>query len=267
LELDKPVPVRYVKWLGRILRLDFSDSLLDGRPVIDVILEKLPVTIYLNLVSIIVVMLVSITVGVYSALHRGDLFDRFFEVFFFVLYSLFVPWISLTLISVFGVNLNLLPIYGITSDYFEDYSLLMKFGDVVSHSLLPVLVLSYTQFAFYSRIVRGSTLEVLNQEYITTARAKGLSERVVLFKHALKNAMVPLVTLFGAMLPSMISGSVIVEKIFSIDGMGLLFFSSVMSRDFPMIMGLSTLSAVLTLIGLLLSDVLYAWVDPRIRLE
>ena len=135
------------------------------------------------------------------------------------------------------------------------------------HSVLPVIVMSYGGFAFHSRIIRGSVLDVLNQEYITTARAKGLPEKRVLKKHALRNALIPLVTIFGAILPSLIGGSVIIETIFNIDGMGRLFFFSMTSRDWFMIMGLTTISAILTLVGILLSDILYAVVDPRIRLD
>lgn len=264
---DKPLPVQYVRWLGKIIRLDFGDSLVSDRPVIEVIMEKLPVTIYLNVLSIIVIFLIAIPSGIQSAFHKDKFIDKSLGVFYFILYSLFVPWVAISLISFFSVKLDILPLYQITSDDYEYLSFFGKVWDVIIHSILPVIVMSYGALAFHSRIVRGSVLEVLNQEYITTARAKGLPEKVVMNKHALRNALIPLVTIFGAILPSLIGGSVIVETIFSIDGMGQLFFFSMTSRDWFMIMGLTTISAVLTLFGILVSDILYAVVDPRIRLE
>jgi peptide/nickel transport system permease protein len=265
--LDRPVYVQYWMWLGKVVRLDFGDSFVTGQPVIEVIMEKLPVTIYLNFVSIIVIFMIAIPSGILSAFHKDKFTDKFFGVFYFILYSLFAPWVAIFLLSVFSVQLNIFPLYQITSDYFHELSFFGKVADVAWHSVLPVIVMSYGGFAFHSRIIRGSVLDVLNQEYITTARAKGLPEKRVLKKHALRNALIPLVTIFGAILPSLIGGSVIIETIFNIDGMGRLFFFSMTSRDWFMIMGLTTISAILTLVGILLSDILYAVVDPRIRLD
>lgn len=265
--LDKPLPIQYGLWIGKFIKMDFGNSLLDGRPVMEVIKEKLPVTIYLNLVSILIIFLIAIPSGVKAAVEKDRFFDKASGLFFFILYSLFVPWVAIFLISIFSVKLDILPIYGITSDYHSSLSFFGKIWDVIKHSILPVIVLSYTGFAFLSRLTRGSVLETLNQEYIVTARAKGLPEKQVMKKHALRNALIPLVTVFGSILPGLIGGSVIIERIFNIDGMGNLFFLSVQARDRFMIMGLTSLTAIMTLIAIMISDILYAVVDPRIKYD
>lgn len=264
---DKPVPVQYGVWLSKFVRMDFGNSLMDGRPVVEVIGEKLPVTLYLNLISITIIFLIAVPVGVKSAVQRGKVFDKASAVILFVLYSLFVPVVAIGLISLFSVKLGILPLYGITSDYFDSLPFFAKVWDLIWHSFLPIIVMSYGGLAFLARMARGSVLETLNMEYVTTARAKGLPEKLVIRRHALRNALIPLVTLFGSILPGLIGGSVIIERIFNIDGMGNLFFLSVASRDLFMIMGLSSISAVMTLVAILLSDILYAAVDPRIQFE
>ncbi len=265
--LDKPVLQQYGIWLSRFARMDFGNSLVDGRPVMQVIAEKLPVTIYLNIASILVIFVVAFPSGIRAAVKKDKFYDKATGVSFFILYSLFVPWVAIMLIKLLSVKINLLPLYGITSDNYSDLSFFGKLGDVAVHSILPVAVMSYSSFAFYSRVTRGSVLEVLNMEFVTTARAKGLPERKVIYGHAVRNAMIPFVTLFGSLLPSLIGGSVIVERIFSIDGIGNLFFNAVSSRDLFMIMGLTSITAILTLVGILFSDIGYAIVDPRIKLD
>ncbi|OHD61185.1 MAG: hypothetical protein A2014_06720 [Spirochaetes bacterium GWF1_49_6] len=264
---DKPLIVQYGIWVGKMAVLDFGDSLMEKRPVMEIVAEKIPVTLYLNIMEIIVIFLISIPIGIRSAVKRDGLFDKSTGVLFFVLYSLFVPWVAIFLISIFSIKLNLLPLSGIVSEDFEYLPFFGKIWDVVRHSILPVTVMSYSGLAFLTRITRGSILEVLGQEYIITAKSKGLPRSMVMRKHAFSNALIPLITIFGAILPTLISGSVIVEEIFQIDGMGRLFFRAVTSRDWFVIMGLTTISAILTLIGLLLSDIMYAIVDPRIKYE
>jgi peptide/nickel transport system permease protein len=264
---DKPLIVQYGIWVGKMVMLDFGDSLMEKRPVIQIISEKMPVTLFLNIMEIIVIFLISIPVGIRSAVKRDGIFDKSTGVLFFILYSLFVPWVAIFLISIFSIRLNLLPLSGIVSEGFEYLPFFGQVWDVIRHSILPVTVMSYSGLAFLTRITRGSILEVLGQEYIITAKSKGLPRKIVMRKHAFSNALIPLITIFGAILPTLISGSVIVEEIFQIDGMGRLFFRAVTSRDWFVIMGLTTISAVLTLIGLLLSDILYAVVDPRIKYD
>lgn len=262
---DKPIVVQYGYWIWDIIRFDFRNSELYGIPVTQVIFQKLPVTIYLNMVSLIIIFLISIPIGLAAAVHHDTWLDRSIGVFLFMLYALFVPWVANILMSLFSVRLGWLPLMYMTSDNFSTMTFFQKIGDLLRHTLLPVTVMSYGSLAFYSRLTRGAVLEVLDQDYINTARAKGLTENIVVYKHALRNALIPFVTILGALLPSMIGGSVIIEKIFNLDGMGNLFFSSVLGRDYNVTMAILTFSAFLTLLGVLISDILYAVVDPRIR--
>ncbi len=262
---DRPLLERYGRWFLRVITFDFGTSLSDGRPVSKKILERLPITLYLNLVSFAVIFAVAIPSGMKSAVYRGGAFDRWSGVVFFILYSLFTPWVAVMLIIIFGVKLDLLPFHGITSIEFDEMNFFQKAWDLFSHTIMPVITLSYGGFAFLARLTRTSFIEVLNQDYIRTAFAKGLPMNLVVKKHAFRNALIPLITIFASILPAMFSGSVIVESIFSIPGMGSLFFNAIQTRDYPVIMGLSTISAILTLLGLLIADVMYAVVDPRIH--
>jgi peptide/nickel transport system permease protein len=267
--LDKPLPVQYLLWIKRVATLDFGTSYKDHRPVWDKILERLPVTIQINLISIFIVYLVAIPFGVFSATHPDSTSDRLLTLLFFFLYSLPSFWVAVLLIMLLGGGefLDIFPVYGINSIGAENLSFLPWLGDRLWHFVLPVFCLTYGGLAFLSRLTRASVLEVVREDYIRTARAKGLSERVVIFKHAFRNALLPLITLLASLLPSMIGGSVIIESIFSIPGMGLLAFEAVLGRDYPVIMAVATISAILTLIGLLFSDIMYAALDPRIKLE
>ncbi len=262
---DKPIIIQYGYWLKDMVRLDFRNSEVDGRPVTLLIAEKLPLTIYLNLVSLILVFLISIPIGLQAAKKHDTWIDRAIGVTLFMLYAMFTPWVAHILMTLFSVNWGILPLFGISSDNFEQLNLAGKIWDITRHTFLPVIVLSYGSLAFYSRLARASVLEVLDQDFINTARAKGLTEKVVISRHALRNALIPFVTILGALLPGMIGGSVIVERIFNLDGMGNLFFSSVLNRDYNVTMAILSFSALLTLVGVLISDILYAVVDPRIR--
>lgn len=267
--LDKPLPIQYALWVKRIFTLDFGSSFKDHRKVWDKIAERLPITIQLNLISILLVYLISIPCGVYSATHSGSTIDRILTLFFFFLYSLPSFWVAVLLIMLLGGGdfWDLFPVYGISSIGAENWPFLQWLADRAWHLILPVFCLTYGEWAYLSRLARADMLEVIREDYVRTARAKGLSERVVIFKHAFRNALLPIVTLFAFLLPAMFGGSVIIESIFSIPGMGQLGFEAVLSRDYPVIMAITTISAFLTLIGLLLSDILYALLDPRIKLE
>jgi peptide/nickel transport system permease protein len=267
--LDQPFHVQYGRWLKRIVTLDFGDSYKDHRPVMDRIAEALPVTLLLNLLSILIVYLISVPLGIYSALHPTSLFDRALTLGLFLLYSLPSFWVAMLLIIYLGGGdyLDFFPVVGLVSIGFEQLSWWGKLGNVVWHLVLPVIVLTYGGLAFLSRFSRAQLLEVIRQDYIRTARAKGVPERTVIFKHALRNALIPFITLVGTLLPAMIGGSVIVEQIFSIPGMGNLGFEAVLSRDYPMVMAIAAIEAFLTLVSLLISDFLYVMVDPRISFE
>lgn len=265
--LDKPLHIQYILWVKRIIVFDFGNSFSDGRPVINKIAERIFPTLILNIISLFFVIALSIPLGIYSAIKRNSLFDRFSTVVVFLLYSLPSFWIALLLIILFGVKLDWLPFYGMKSDNADSLSLFETIIDRIKHLILPVICITYGGFAGMSRYVRSGMLDVIRQDYIRTARAKGLSENIVIYKHAFRNSLIPLVTLLGFMLPGLIGGSVILEYIFAWPGMGRLFFEAVLSRDYPLIMGESVISAILVLLGNLLADLLYCAVDPRISFE
>jgi peptide/nickel transport system permease protein len=265
-DLDKPLYVQYGKWLGRLVRLDFGDSFSqDRRPVLDKILERLPITILINVLSIALILAVSIPIGILSAVRRRSLFDQATTIFVFLGFATPSFWLALLLMDFLGVRLGLFPIAGIRSLGYEYMNFGGQFLDMAHHLVLPVFVSAFGGLAGFSRYMRSNMLEVIRQDYILTARAKGLSERVVICKHALRNALLPVITILGLSVPGLIGGSVIFETIFAIPGMGKLFYDGVMMRDYPLIMGILVIGAVLTLVGNLLADAGYALADPRIR--
>jgi peptide/nickel transport system permease protein len=265
--LDKPFYVQYVVWMKNLATLDFGESFKDNQPVWGKIAERLPVTVKLNLWSVFVVYLIAIPLGMYSATHANSFGDYVTTLAAFVLFAVPLVWAA-TMAIVFicgGDFYYLFPPGGLESlDVSDNWSLWEKFKDRAWHLFLPVVLLSYDGFAGLSRYMRSSMLEVLRQDYVQVARAKGLEEKVVVFKHVLRNSLIPQVTILASILPGLIGGSIIIETIFSIPGLGQLGFESVLARDYPMVMALFTVSAVLTLIGILISDLLLAVVDPRI---
>jgi peptide/nickel transport system permease protein len=264
--LDKPLHVQYLIWLKKLIKLDFGNSFSpDNRKVIDKIAERIPVTIMINVLSLFLILIVAIPIGVLSATHQNSFFDKFTTVFVFAGFAVPTFWLALLLMILFGVQLGWLPISGIKSLGYEPSSLFMIILDRTKHLILPVLLSAFGGLAGFSRYVRSNMLEVIRQDYIKTARAKGLSERTVVYHHALRNALLPVITILGLSVPGLIGGSVIFETIFAIPGMGQLFYWSVMSRDYPVIMGILVIGAFLTLIGNLLADLSYSLADPRIR--
>jgi len=266
--LDKPLHVQYISWLGRLSRLDFGRSFApDGRPVIDKIKERIPVTLSINLVALLLEFGLAIPIGIIAATNRNSLIDKGITLFVFIGFAVPTFWLSLLMMYVFGVKLGILPISGLHSlggDKLTGFAWLL---DTAKHLVLPLGVATFGALAGLSRYTRATMLEVLGQDYITTARGKGLPERVVIYRHALRNALLPIITILGFSLPGLIGGSVIFETIFAIPGMGQLFYQGVMSRDYPLVMGILVIGALLTLIGNLLADLLYAVADPRIRHE
>ncbi len=267
--LDKPIPEQFAIWVKRVATFDFGDSYKDHRPVLKKIAETLPITLTLNLITILIIYLVSIPWGVVSAIKPTGWFDRVSALILFVLYSLPTFWVAMLLIIFVagGDYLNLFPIAGFISDGADSLSFFRKVGNIAWHLILPILCLTYGSFSFLARFSRATMLEVIHQDYIRTARAKGLSEWKVIFKHGLRNALIPQLTLLGTLLPALLGGSVIIEQIFAIPGMGRLGFEAVLNRDYPLIMAIATIDAFLTLISLLISDLLYRVVDPRITFE
>lgn len=264
--LDQPLHVQYWNWLKRMAFLDFGRSFSpDRRPVWDKIKERIGITLSLNFMTIILTLAVAVPLGVLAACRAHSWFDKSTTLLVFLGFAMPSFWLALLLILFFGVYLDWLPISGLTSLQYSQFSFWGKVRDLGAHVTLPVLGAAFMGLAGWSRYMRGSMLEVIRQDYITTARAKGLPERTVIFKHALRNALLPVVTMLGLSVPGLIGGSVIFETIFAIPGMGQLFYGAVMARDYPLVMAELVIVAVLTLLGNLLADLGYALVDPRIR--
>jgi peptide/nickel transport system permease protein len=267
--LDKPLYEQYWNWLKKMVMLDFGHSFKDSQPVLDKILQTLPNTVILNVAALLLIYLIAVPIGILSAVKQYSIFDKASTVFVFIGMAIPSFWLALLLILVFSVKLGWLPISGMHSIMinFQSLSFGDKVWDLISHAILPVFVLAFAGLAWLSRYTRSSMLEIIRQDYITTARAKGLSERDVIYKHALRNALLPIVTIFGLSLPGLIGGSVIVETIFAWPGMGRLAYQAVLARDYPLIMGTSVFSVFLLLFGNLVADILYGIVDPRIKYD
>jgi len=272
--LDKPITDQYWLWLKKVVKLDFGESFSsDRRPVMEKIWDthqpllgrRLFITFMINLLSMVIIFAIAIPIGITSAVRQNSLYDKITTTMVFIGFAIPSFWLALLLMILFGVYLHWLPISGLKSMDYDSLSLLGKVWDRTSHLILPLFVSAFTGLAGGSRFMRGSMLEVIRQDYITVARAKGLPERLVIYRHAVRNALLPIVTLLGLSIPGLIGGSVIFENIFGIPGMGQLFYMSVMTRDYPTVMGILTIGALLTLVGNLMADVGYMVVDPRIR--
>ena len=276
--LDKPVIIQYGLWVKRIAQLDFGNSFASHqKPVLwerkdksgnitkGLIQESLPITLMINLLGIFIIFSISIVLGTLSAVRQNTWVDRSITLFVFIGFAIPGFWLALLLMYWTGVSHQWLPISGLHSPGFQNLSSFGQFIDLLKHLVLPVSISSLSGLAGISLYVRNGMLDILHQDFITTARSKGLKENKIIFIHALKNAILPLITIIGLSIPGLIGGSVIVESIFAIPGMGKLFYDSVLMRDFPVIMGILTIGSVLTLIGNLLADIGYAWADPRVR--
>ncbi len=267
-ELDKPVHEQYWSWLKKLSRGDLGISFSsDHRPVAAKIMERLPITIILEFLSLIIIIAIAVPIGVLSAVHQDSIFDKVTGVLVFIGFAVPTFWLALLLMIFFGIHLGWLPISGLRSLNYEYLTPWAQFVDLVKHLVLPVFISAFGGLAGLSRYMRANMLEVIRQDYIMTARAKGLSERDVIYKHALRNALLPAITILGLSIPGLIGGSVIFETIFAIPGMGQLFYMSVMARDYPTVMGILLIGAILTLLGNLIADVSYAVADPRIRIS
>ncbi|MBR7103594.1 MAG: ABC transporter permease [Lentisphaeria bacterium] len=271
LDLDKPVLEGFCRWLKRVvLDGDFGESASvdPGRPVTEMILERLPVTVTLNIWAVFITYLLAVPIGVFSAVRAGSPGDRITEILLFALYSLPVMWVGLMLQALLceGGRMALFPLHGLEVTEPDRFSIWQLQLEIIRHYTLPVFCLAYGGFAGLSRYARASMLEVIHCDYIRTARAKGLSEQEVIWGHGFRNALITLITLFGGLLPGLVAGSVIVEYIFNIPGMGSLSLLALSSRDYPLQMALFAFSGFLTLAGIMLADLLYVAADPRIKL-
>jgi len=267
--LDQPLHVQYWRWLKRIVTLDFGQSLRDHRPIIEKLKERIPVSVRLSGISLVLAYLIAIPLGIYSSTHQYSFGDRVTTVLLFTLYSLPNFWVATMAIVYLGGGdfWDVFPVYGLQSVGAGNWPFWQRIQDEVWHMILPITCLTYYTLAALSRYMRAGMLEVIRQDFIRTARAKGLSEWAVVYRHAVRNSLIPIVTLMADLLPALIGGSIVIETIFSIPGMGYLGFEAVLNRDYPLIMAIFTLSALLTLVGILLADFLYTVIDPRIAYE
>jgi len=263
--LDRPLHVQYFQWVRRLVTLDFGNSMsTDARPVMAKIKERLWPTMSLALLSIFISLTLSIPIGIYAAARQDRWFDTITSTILYGLYSIPSYVMAVPLILLFGVQWDLLPFQGMKSDNYEELSAAGKAADLARHYVLITFCFSFGGWAYYSRFVRQNMLEVLRQDYIRTARAKGQKESRIIIGHGFRNTLIPMLTLLGLLLPEIIGGSVILEVMFNWPGMGRLLFESIMGRDYPTVMALSFFAAVLVLVGMLLADIGYAFVDPRV---
>lgn len=268
LNMDKPLPVGFALWLKDALHGDFGTSVSfdKGRPVTELIMERLPVTVRLNILAILVTYLLAIPLGIQSAASSDPKSDRALTLFLLFLYALPVLFTALMLRALFckGGIWPVFPLTGLTPAIVPGMSTWQIMGAAAMHYILPVFCLSYGGFAVIARFTRAGMLDVIRQEYIRTARAKGVPESSVIFHHAFRNTLIIMITLFAGILPGLVGGSIMIEYIFDIPGMGTLSMSALNSRDIPLMMGLFSFSGFLTLAGILLADILYVVADPRI---
>jgi len=268
--LDKSWPEGYVQWLGNLLRGDLGRSITRKQPVVTLIRERIGPTFLVSGTALVLIWLMAIPLGLYASARSGRPDERATSLLLYVLYSFPTFVAALFLQIIFAVKLRgtawELPLFGM-ADLPPDAPLLSRIADVARHAILPVTCQTYVSLAYDSRFIKATMEEAVRQDYIRTARAKGAGPWRVLFRHAFRNTLIPLVTLLGLSLPALVGGSVIIEQIFTWPGMGRLFFESIRERDYPTIMGLTLMFSVLTLLGQLIADLLYCLVDPRVSVE
>ena len=265
--LDQPIHIQYIKWLENLLSGDLGESFKHHRPVTTLIAERIPFTLQLTILALFFDAFFGIILGIVSAIKQYTLTDKVVSIGSLVIYSVPGFWLALMLVLIFSVNLGWLPTSQSRS---LDYDLLSgydQFIDKLMHLILPVFVLGISSAASTARFLRSRLLEVLSEEFILAARARGLKERIVIFKHALKNAMIPVITIYGMSLPFLLGGSVLIENIFSWPGMGSLAVEAVQNRDYPLILATTMMGAILVILGNLLADISYSIVDPRVSYD
>ncbi len=259
LGLDKPVFIRYFYWLKSTLSGNLGYSLITHQPVAKEILSRLPATLGLMGASMVLSILISIPLGMYTALNKNKFVDNFVSTLSYIGISIPSFWFSMILITIFALKLRLLPSVGMRTIGVN------SFLDVLKHGILPTIVLSFPNSAVLTRYVRSATIGELQEDYIVTAMAKGLSKRGILFKHVMKNSLIPIITILGMSLPSLVSGAFITETVFGWPGMGRLGINSIFSMDYPVIMAITMMTSIMVILGNLIADLFYILVDPRIK--
>lgn len=268
LGLDQPVPVQYVKWMGSILQGDFGRSYFTHEPVLASVLDRLPATLELGIAATLISYLIGIPLGVYAGLHRGGRIDHVIRFSTSILNAVPHWWLGLIIIVLIAnvkvaTGFQLLPIAGLKTLGKEGFDPF----DYLSHLILPALMLGTGGWVTFGRYMRSETLEVLGQDFVRTARAKGLAERVVTFRHVLSNALIPVVTISAGLFVGLVSGAAIYEQVFSWPGMGRLLLEATLKKDYPISIGVLFIFSILAVLGRLISDIAYGWVDPRIRYD
>ena len=264
--LDKPFYAAYGEWLWNLVQGDMGTSFTHKKPVSRLIGEKLGPTLFLSVTSLIAAYAASIPLGLYVAARSGSKIERSASTALYMMYS-FPSFVAALFLQMWlALKLGWFPLFGMYGDNYDSLSFAGKVKDLFWHLGLPLICYTYGALAYDTRFINANLQEVIRQDYIRTAKAKGLSERAILVRHAFRNTLIPLITSLGLMLPSLVTGSVIIERIFSWPGIGQMFFESITARDYPLIMGLLLLFSLMTVVGQLLADILYAVVDPRVRL-
>ncbi|HET7693742.1 MAG TPA: ABC transporter permease [Gemmatimonadota bacterium] len=267
LGLDQPVHVQYVRWLSSFAQGDFGFSFSQKRPIIDIIKDTLPNTLLLSSVALVIIFSVGVLVGTIQAVRQYSWVDNVATVGAFFFYSMPSFWFGLMLILLLSYKFQLLPASQMTSVNFEFLPAGEQWVDRLKHLLMPALALGIGSAASVARYMRSGMLEQIRQDYVRTARAKGLSERVVVFKHAMRNALIPIITLLGLTLPFLVGGAVLIETIFAWPGMGRLIVTAIFQRDYPVVLAIAFVSSIMVILGSLIADILYSVVDPRVRVD
>lgn len=265
--VDKPIIVQYTDWITEVAQGNLGFSWKFQRPVTEVMGERMLSTFYLAFVSLIIALLIGIPAGVISATRQYTKLDYFFTVFSLIGISIPSFFFALLLIKYFAIDHQIFPLSGMTTPGSSEWTFIEQMKDIGIHTVLPAIVLGLGSTASFMRYTRSSMLEVIRQDYIRTARSKGLSERVVIYKHAFRNALIPIITLLGFWIPALFSGALITEQVFGWPGMGLLGYQAVTDRDYPLLMGVNLFLSLLTLIGNLMADIFYGFADPRIKYD
>ena len=268
-KLDPKLPfyIKFWNWIVEALHGNFGWSAKHYKPVIQVIGENIGCTFALALAALVIAMLIGIPAGIISATKQYSLVDNVLTVFSLLGLALPTFFAGLLLLKVFAIDLQWLPIFGLTDPAKANAGFLVRLGDHAYHLILPAIVLGLAETASFMRYTRSSMLEVIRSDYIRTARAKGLSEKVIIYKHAFRNAMIPIITLLGFRIPGLISGAVMTETIFSLPGVGKLSVEATTTRNYPLLLGINAMLTLATLLGTLVADLLYAAADPRIKYD
>jgi len=264
---DKPAPVRYFSWIGNVLRLDMGESYFYQEPVWDVISQRFPISLFFGLISFFLSYLICIPLGMAKALRNNSFFDALTSFFIFGGYVIPGYALGILLIVFFsgGSYFDWFPLSGVISDNHEELPLFGRMLDFLHHMFLPIVCYMASEFAFLTMLMKNTLLDELKKDYMRTAVVKGSTFKQAIWKHALRNSLIPIATRLSELFTLIFAGSILIEKVFDIDGIGLLFYSSIISRDYNVVMGMLLLMSILTLLGRLFSDILYVIVDPRIN--